>query len=138
MCNTHYMAWRRANPEHPTVTENSNQAVLDVLPGTLREISAKSGLHHETVSRVLKRMNVWKDRQVHIYDYRPPQAPGEAWRPLWKAGSTANYKLPEERRRAHAKKVKDSTRPINKVRAAAGMIAPPPRASWFGPLEAIA
>lgn len=131
MCNTHYMAWRRANPEFPTVRQNSDQAVLDVLPGTLREIAAKTGLHHETVSAVLKRLNKWKGRQVCIYDYRPPTVAGEIWTPLWKAGSAANYKLEEERRRTHAKVVKDRTRPANRARAEAGMLPPPPRASWL-------
>lgn len=131
MCNRHYMAWRRANPEILTVQQISDQIVMDALPGTLREVAARTGLHHETVSKVLKRLNVWQGRQVCIYDYRPPAVAGQHWTALWKMGGGRNYTLPTSRKRAHTKVVKDRTRPENKAKAAAGMIAPSPAASWL-------
>lgn len=131
MCTTHYMSWRRKNPDILTVEKLSDKVVLEALPGTMRQVAEITGLHPETVAAVLKRLNVWGSREVCIYDYLPPAGPGLHWTPLWKTGGGRNYVLPIERRKAHAREIKRRTRPEYKAKLAAGMVAPAPRASWF-------
>lgn len=132
MCNTHYMAWRRANPEFLTVQKISDQLVMDALPGTMRQVAHVTGLHVETVSAVLKRLNVRGRREVCIYDYLPPKVPGQHWTALWKTGSGANYRLPASRKAAHTKVVKDRTRPETRAKACAS------GASWIDALPVAA
>lgn len=131
MCNSHYMAWRRANPEILTVQQLTHKTVLEALPGTMRQVAEKTGLHVETVSAALKALNVRQGRQACIYDYLPPAAPGAHWIPLWKEGSGANYRIPTARRKAHEREARRRTRPGYKEKLAAGMIAPALRATIF-------
>lgn len=138
MCNRHYMAWRRANPEILTVQQLTHKTVLEALPGTMRQVAEKTGLHPETVSAALKLLNVRKGRQACIYDYLPPTAAGLHWTPLWKQGGGANYRLPASRKQAHARMVKQRTRPEYKKKLQLGMLAPAPRASWFDVLPVAA
>lgn len=134
MCNAHYMAWRRANPEVLTVGQLSEKLVLEALPGTMPQVAERTGLHRETVSSVLKALNKWEGRQVRIYDYLPPTAYGRHWTPLWQQGGGVNYKLTAERKTAHAKAVKLRTRPEYRKKLEMGMVAPAPRASWLDAL----
>ena len=135
MCSGHYAGWLRANPDIRREALNRD-AVIEAMPGTMPQLASATGLHRETVAAILKELNVWKSRRAYIADHLPPTVPGTRWQPIWRAGKVANVKLTDERRKAHAKRVKDSTRPDDRRTAASK--DPAPRATWLDTLERMA
>lgn len=144
MCAGHYSAWRTAHPGL-TIMETNRQAILDAMPGTVRQLVDRTGLDRCTVRKHLAVLNVTgKERQAYIASWIPTAKQGDNWQEVYYQGAKPNKKLTKREKHRHYLNLLNAKRhaargpdavpgPIRKPLA-----DPPPRASWFDALPCAA
>lgn len=99
MCNSHYTTWRRKTTIDTTPV-SSESLVLEVLPGTIRELAVKAGLCYETVRKIVRSLH--ERRAIHVEDQTIPCVAGGHYSDVFAIGDGEDFKLPKQTKRQYA------------------------------------
>lgn len=99
MCNSHYTTWRRKTTIDTTPV-SSESLVLEVLPGTIRELAAKAGLNYETVRKIVRALH--NRKAIHIEDTLPPGLAGGHYIDVFALGAGEDFKVSKQTKHKYA------------------------------------
>jgi hypothetical protein len=101
MCKNHYDVWRRSLPA-ALGQNDSNQEILDAMPGTLKELAAACQMEYDTVRKAVARLHATE--RAHITQVQPPErGQGHCWVAVFADGPGEDAKVPKWRKRRHAR-----------------------------------
>lgn len=129
MCQRHYSVWRKLNPGVSTYRDTED-AVMDALPGTVGEICAMAGISWEGARRALDDLH--EAKRLHVGEWQPPIKPGARWLPRYVAGEGEDVKLTFYERKEHRMSMRRARDSRRKAVAQIRTIAP--GAGWAATL----
>lgn len=130
MCGNCYSRWRRANPGL-RIHRLNEDLIEELLPSRAKALAEKSGLDYNTVRAVLIRLH--KAGRAKIGHWDPPHVTGDKFLAVWVVGKGVHARKPgKQKRHDYGNKTRRE-----RVARQQGRLAPPPTASWMGPLAAL-
>lgn len=99
MCGTHYCAWRRAQVSIPGRV-SAEDLVIEEMPGTLRELAARTGLCYDTVRVAVRMLHIreW----INVCSILPPGQEGGQWRDVFDIGQGEDARVSKWKKHQYA------------------------------------